>query len=859
MRKPKRTSNLGRVGLVAALVAGLAGLARPAATRAAPAADHVPTPAGGCGVYPLAVHSMTLDGLAVGDVANDVLNGGGPGNFGWLTWDGEESNTTLVESLTPPGNLFNYINPNLATDHHLDLGDFVLGANGLMDSSDTRAALDYLMTFEITTPVWDISQNHGSAVEYRITSFVRLQIVGYSLPNEDRISARYLGPVSASDGFCIPTPTPTATSSATPTETSSPTPSATPTATSTPTDTPVVSPTPSPTDTPGPYPTATDYPTSTPYPTVACPPAPGVRGGAPSEPGGLWGFLAALGRAIAALLGFTDEPPAAPVAVAVRPPAAAGLEGGPAAFGSGFGPGEPVPLDTGFGPMRGWCVTFDGATDVGDGQTEWAYTVGGCPGETRDNSLNSWSLQLCPDVHTVTWSSPAGDVGVNARAGFFSITWDPRIRRDDPPQTFRFRLAGDYGVGLRGIHAKVRSYDYFGALDGPLCVPPPTATPGPSPTPSPTETDTATATGTSVPTGTQTPVPTGTEPAAATAGPSATESSTSVPSDTPPPASTLAPGETPEATYTPRPTYTPHPTYTPGPTCPPPSPTPTATQTTPATASATPSPTVTGTLPATATETPPPTATETLPPTATETATPDGTGTPVVTAEATEAPTIVATPGGGEMLLANFDCSQLAAYCEIGNFVDSGDYDLGDSLPSLDFDWHSVTAQRHGNPWLEGAVNVPTWFWVQKGYEDDSYHESGTHIYWQPLGPIAWCLGDGEEPAFSRDSGYAFEVPLADLAQVDPADPVMELPLPRFEYSSLGQPNRIPVGPNKNVAAFKTTVVSTWRLTGRTADGVEFDAPVPVCDEQYIWIRQIQPVLVPDQGSLPDWFHTQGR
>jgi hypothetical protein len=301
------------------------------------------------------------------------------------------------------------------------------------------------------------------------------------------------------------------------------------------------------------------------------------------------------------------------------------------------------------------------------------------------------------------------------------------------------------------------------------------------------------------------------------------------PTATPTPTFTRTPTRTP--TNTPTATYTPSPTYTP---------------------SATPTNTPTRTPTPTATFTPTSTNTPTITPTLDPSITPTITWTPTRTPSPTA--TMTPTPGGGEALLNAFDCSQLAAFCDIQAWVDESIADVDDPVPSVDFDWRALVPQRTGNPWLETAVNVPTWFWIKRGYRDTEVEEGGTTLYWRPLGPAAWCLGDGDEPAFSVDDSYAFEVPLHEIEFVDPDDPVMELPLPRFEFSSLGQPYRAPTGPHRGKAAFRTTVVTSWHLTGYLEGVPDYlNLNVPVCDTQYVWVRQVQSILVPDAGSVPSW------
>ena len=57
-----------------------------------------------CPVYPIALSAQTLTNAAPGTVLSNIWNGNQPGNFGWLSWTGDPGETTLVESLTQPGN-----------------------------------------------------------------------------------------------------------------------------------------------------------------------------------------------------------------------------------------------------------------------------------------------------------------------------------------------------------------------------------------------------------------------------------------------------------------------------------------------------------------------------------------------------------------------------------------------------------------------------------------------------------------------------------------------------------------------------------------------------------------------------------
>ncbi|HSD83337.1 MAG TPA: VWA domain-containing protein, partial [Anaerolineae bacterium] len=110
--------------------------------------------------------------------------------------------------------------------HQISLNDWIRGRPGVSNSSQVRAALDALLTLDITVPVWDLTQGNGSNTLYRAVNFARMRLTDYHLPGQNRLSARFLGYVSCSD--VTPSPTP----SLTPTRTPSPTPTPVSTCTS---------------------------------------------------------------------------------------------------------------------------------------------------------------------------------------------------------------------------------------------------------------------------------------------------------------------------------------------------------------------------------------------------------------------------------------------------------------------------------------------------------------------------------------------------------------------------------------------------------------------------------------------------
>ena len=153
-------------------------------------------PAPGGELYPIALNEKSLAGVPVGGVINDIYNGIQPGNFGWLTWAGSPSETTLVKSLRAPGNSGTYINPLAPTDHTVSVGDWVQGKPGVTNSKQVRDALDALKQIDITVPVWDQARGTGNNGLYRVVAFARVRLVGYQLPRKNRISAQFLGLVS---------------------------------------------------------------------------------------------------------------------------------------------------------------------------------------------------------------------------------------------------------------------------------------------------------------------------------------------------------------------------------------------------------------------------------------------------------------------------------------------------------------------------------------------------------------------------------------------------------------------------------------------------------------------------------------
>jgi hypothetical protein len=153
-----------------------------------------------CPSFPIALSAQTLDGLATNTIITDIVNGEQLDNFGWLSWTGDESEPTLVTSLTAPGDSSNYVNPDDPTDLELDPGNWVTGFVGVSNRSSLRNALGALLGVEIIVPVFDDVRDNGVTVAYHVVGFAQVQLVDYHLPSQNRISVLFLGFTDCSVG-----------------------------------------------------------------------------------------------------------------------------------------------------------------------------------------------------------------------------------------------------------------------------------------------------------------------------------------------------------------------------------------------------------------------------------------------------------------------------------------------------------------------------------------------------------------------------------------------------------------------------------------------------------------------------------
>jgi hypothetical protein len=152
--------------------------------------------------------------IVTGDILEDIFNGHGPGNFGWLSWTGDPGIPTLIDSLTPPGDSYTYVNPSNPGDNELSVGDWVYGRSGVANAQKIREALDQLQEIDMLIPVWDISEGSGNNVTYRVVDFVEVRLLDYHLPQPNRITVQFLGYTTCGQTDVVPVaPTSTASGS----------------------------------------------------------------------------------------------------------------------------------------------------------------------------------------------------------------------------------------------------------------------------------------------------------------------------------------------------------------------------------------------------------------------------------------------------------------------------------------------------------------------------------------------------------------------------------------------------------------------------------------------------------------------
>ncbi len=154
-----------------------------------------PTPAlpATCDLYPITVNSHAILNRKVGEIVTDLPNVPASTGFDWLAAGDDGSDAALIAAFQAPPqrNLAGLPEPGEVRAH-----------GRLGDSPEARAALDALQSRVLTVPVWNWASGVGADLQYGVQQYVWIQITGYQLGEDNRLSFRYLGPA------VCPPPTP---------------------------------------------------------------------------------------------------------------------------------------------------------------------------------------------------------------------------------------------------------------------------------------------------------------------------------------------------------------------------------------------------------------------------------------------------------------------------------------------------------------------------------------------------------------------------------------------------------------------------------------------------------------------------
>ncbi len=119
-----------------------------------------------------------------------------PGNFGYLSWNGDPSVPTLVNNMLDP-----------SRSGFWGVNDDVPGSTGTMASSNVRAALQQYVDSgtPVTIPIYDTVSGTGNNTTYNIKGFARFKIVAFNYQGQDKyIEGKFQEWVDPSaEGGCV--------------------------------------------------------------------------------------------------------------------------------------------------------------------------------------------------------------------------------------------------------------------------------------------------------------------------------------------------------------------------------------------------------------------------------------------------------------------------------------------------------------------------------------------------------------------------------------------------------------------------------------------------------------------------------
>lgn len=151
-----------------------------------------------CNQLPLAWPADRIPNARNQAIVADHAGNPGPGNFGWVTWDGDNSTPALLNSLNYPElSRTTYTDPTIAdiddpARHTLQVGSTVEGLPG--NRTPGNVALAQYQNQVILAPVWDKAEGNGADLNYTITGFARILLLPGSTATN--LQGVYLGSAS---------------------------------------------------------------------------------------------------------------------------------------------------------------------------------------------------------------------------------------------------------------------------------------------------------------------------------------------------------------------------------------------------------------------------------------------------------------------------------------------------------------------------------------------------------------------------------------------------------------------------------------------------------------------------------------
>jgi len=164
--------------------------------KATAKARYAPVANVGTGLYPFTrQHDPNL--VYNQSVTLRIVDEPSPGNFGWLTWNGETNVPKLAASLEAPGDAAEfYYNPGTpdngwTADHSdklIQVGKWVQGATGNMNSSQVRGWLDWHIANQdvMVIPLYETGIGQGANYNYKVASFAGFVLESYDLTGQNK-------------------------------------------------------------------------------------------------------------------------------------------------------------------------------------------------------------------------------------------------------------------------------------------------------------------------------------------------------------------------------------------------------------------------------------------------------------------------------------------------------------------------------------------------------------------------------------------------------------------------------------------------------------------------------------------------